>query len=158
MKRYRMANLIFTGAFFLFCFAAVLYVCRKNEGTALFYFLAQSCFIGCVADWFAVEAIFRNSLHLPRFRPLIPKNKERIVRQIHETVNKNLIKSEMFAAMIQKFSLTAFLENEYRSGNGTVRQFEKTAAFYTGRFLAGFAAKSKADARIRHLHCRRRCS
>ena len=95
MKRYRMANLIFAGAFFLFCFAVVLHVCRKNEGTALFYFLAQSCFIGCVADWFAVEAIFRNSLHLPRFRPLIPKNKERIVRQIHETVNRNLIKSEM---------------------------------------------------------------
>ena len=145
MKRYRMANLIFAGAFFLFCFAAVLHVCRKNEGTALFYFLAQSCFIGCVADWFAVEAIFRNSLHLPRFRPLIPKNKERIVRQIHETVNRNLIKSEMFAAMIQKFSLTTFLENEYRSGNGAVRQFEKTAAFYTGRFLAGFAADHRKE-------------
>ena len=52
----------------------------------------------------------------------------------------------MFAAMIQKFSLTEFIENEYRSGNGEIRQFEKTAAFYTGRFLVDFAADHRKEA------------
>lgn len=148
MKRYRMANLIFAGAFLLFCFAVILHICRKSEETALFYFLAQSCFIGCVADWFAVESIFRNSLHLPRFRPLIPKNKERIVRQIHETVNRKLIKSEMFAAMIRKFSVTACMENEYRTGNGVMKEWEKKAVFCTGRFLKGFAENHRKEAGV----------
>ena len=55
MKRYKTANLIFMGAFLLLAAAVMFRHFSDTEGGALFYFLAQSCFIGCFADWFGIE-------------------------------------------------------------------------------------------------------
>ena len=74
MKRYKTANRIFLASAILFGIAIGVHCFCENPLTGLFYFLAQSCFIGCFADWFAVEALFRNRLHLPLFKPLIPAN------------------------------------------------------------------------------------
>ena len=69
MKRYKTANRIFLASAILFVIAIGVHCFCENPLTGLFYFLAQSCLIGCFADWFAVEALFRNRLHLPLFKP-----------------------------------------------------------------------------------------
>ena len=76
MKRYKTANRIFLASAILLGIAMGVRYFYRDALAGLFYFLAQSCLIGCFADWFAVEALFRNRLHLPLFKPLIPANRE----------------------------------------------------------------------------------
>ena len=145
MKRYKTANLIFMGAFLLLAAAVMFRHFSDTEGGALFYFLAQSCFIGCFADWFAIEALFRNRLSIPGFQPLVPKNKETVIRRLQETVNGKLIKSDSFASMIQEFSISDFIENKYRKENSSVQNMERKGAIYIGRFFVEFLESHKQD-------------
>ena len=78
MKRYKTANRIFLASAILLGIAMGVRYFYRDALAGLFYFLAQSCLIGCFADWFAVEALFRNRLHLPLFKPLIPANREAV--------------------------------------------------------------------------------
>lgn len=142
MKRYRTANLIFAGSFLLFLLAVILRHWAGNLWTGVFYFLAQSCLIGCCADWFAVEALFRNRLHLPWFIPLVPRYRERIVGQLDEVVNQKLIRKEGISELIGKFSLTNFLEMEY---GGIGKSIEAGMARSIGRFFISFLSEHRTD-------------
>lgn len=95
MKRYQRANFLMAAAFLLFLvtFCLSRWSPWQNEAwLSVLYFLAQSCFIGCVADYIAVEALFRRPFHLPVGR-LIPKSRKRIIRKLGE-VNSTLLSRE----------------------------------------------------------------
>ena len=96
MKRYKTANRIFLSSAILLGIAMGVRYFYRDALAGLFYFLAQSCLIGCFADWFAVEALFRNRLHLPLFKPLIPANREAVLRRLQETVEGKLVGKETF--------------------------------------------------------------
>lgn len=85
MKRYKTANGI--------CFFSLLFLLFSlwlKEGspwqgtyeTDLVYFMAQSCCIGCAADFIAVEALFRK--HFLPIKPLVPANRDRIIQKVVE--------------------------------------------------------------------------
>lgn len=103
MKRYKTANCIFLASAILFVIAIGVHCFCENPLAGLFYFLAQSCLIGCFADWFAVEALFRNRLHLPLFKPLIPANREAVLRRLQETVEGKLVGKETFTDLLKNF-------------------------------------------------------
>lgn len=103
MKRYQRANFLMAAAFLLFLvtFCLSRWSPWQNEAwLSVLYFLAQSCFIGCVADYIAVEALFRRPFHLPVGR-LIPKSRKRIIRKLGE-VNSTLLSREN---MLKKWNL-----------------------------------------------------
>lgn len=114
MKRYKTANRIFLASAILFGIAIGVHCFCENPLTGLFYFLAQSCLIGCFADWFAVEALFRNRLHLPLFKPLIPANREAVLRRLQETVEGKLVGKETFTDLLKNFSLIQFIEKKQK--------------------------------------------
>lgn len=114
MKRYKTANRIFLASAILFVIAIGVHCFCENPLTGLFYFLAQSCLIGCFADWFAVEALFRNRLHLPLFKPLIPANREAVLRRLQETVEGKLVGKETFTDLLKNFSLIQFIEKKQK--------------------------------------------
>ena len=108
MKRYQRANFLMAAAFlfFLLTFCLSRWSPWQNEAwLSVLYFLAQSCFIGCVADYIAVEALFRRPFHLPVGR-LIPKSRKRIIRKLGE-VNSTLLSRENMLKKVETFS--AFL-------------------------------------------------
>ena len=142
MKRYKTANLIFLASAILFVIAIGVSCLYEDPSTGLFYFLAQSCFIGCFADWFAVEALFRNRLHLPFFKPLIPANREAVLRQFQKTVEGKLVGKETFTDLLKDFSLIQFIEKE---AEGSVKDIETNLARNGGELLLGFMEDHKKD-------------
>ena len=84
MKRYQTANRLFLASAILFGTAVILQHASPwsgSEAVSIFYFLAQSCLIGCCADWIAVEALFRRRFYLP-YKPLIPSNRDAVIRKL----------------------------------------------------------------------------
>ena len=142
MKRYKTANRIFLASAILFVIAIGVHCFCENPLTGLFYFLAQSCLIGCFADWFAVEALFRNRLHLPLFKPLIPANREAVLRRLQETVEGKLVGKETFTDLLKNFSLIQFIEKE---AEGSVKDIETDLARSGGELLLGFMEDHKKD-------------
>lgn len=109
MKRYQRANFLMAAAFLLFLvtFCLSRWSPWQNEAwLSVLYFLAQSCFIGCVADYIAVEALFRRPFHLPVGR-LIPKSRKRIIRKLGE-VNSTLLSRENMLKKWKIFPLPAW--------------------------------------------------
>lgn len=105
MKRYKTANGI--------CFFSLLFLLFSlwlKEGspwqgtyeTDLVYFMAQSCCIGCAADFIAVEALFRK--HFLPIKPLVPANRDRIIQKVVE-MNQSLLSSKNLLAKISRLSL-----------------------------------------------------
>ena len=105
MKRYRTANLI--------CFFSLLFLLvslwlkmgspwQGTYETDLVYFMAQSCCIGCAADFIAVEALFRK--HFLPIKPLVPANRDRIIQKVVE-MNQSLLSPKNLLAKISRLSL-----------------------------------------------------
>lgn len=142
MKRYKTANLIFLASAVLFGIAMRVRYFYEDPLAGLFYFLAQSCFIGCFADWFAVEALFRNRLHLPLLKPVIPAHRDSIIRHLQETVEGKLVGKETFTDLLKDFSLVQFIEKE---AEGSGKDLETNLARRGGELLLGFLEDHKKD-------------
>ena len=106
MKRYRTANLI---CFFSLLFLLVSLWLKMGSPwqgaywTDWGYFMAQSCCIGCAADFIAVEALFRK--HFLPIKPLVPANRARIIQKVVE-MNQSLLSPKNLLAKISRLSLT----------------------------------------------------
>ena len=142
MKRYKTANRIFLASAILLGIAMGVRYFYRDALAGLFYFLAQSCLIGCFADWFAVEALFRNRLHLPLFKPLIPANREAVLRRLQETVEGKLVGKETFTDLLKNFSLIQFIEKE---AEGSVKDIEIDLARSGGELFLRFMEDHKKD-------------
>lgn len=137
MKRYRTANLI--------CFFSLLFLLFSlwlKEGspwqgtyeTDLVYFMAQSCCIGCAADFIAVEALFRK--HFLPIKPLVPANRARIIQKVVE-MNQSLLSPKNLLAKISRLSLTELCLPWLTSHRESISQILATkGATYAVEFLS----------------------
>lgn len=136
MKRYKKANGILAFSFVFFLLA--LWLMEKSpwqaaSWTAWVYFIAQSCFIGCVADGIAVEALFRK--HGLPIKPLIPSHRERIIRKVGE-MNHSLLSRENLLAKVSTLSLTDLFLPWLTSHREFISQtLAKKGALYGVEFL-----------------------
>lgn len=137
MKRYTRANGIL--AFSLVFFLGALWMKQGNlwsEGTLgeWVYFIAQSCFIGCVADFIAVEALFRKPFGFP-IKPLIPANRARIIQKVGE-MNHSLLNRENLLAKVSTFSVTDAALPWLKERRESISQrLARSGAAYMGEFL-----------------------
>lgn len=138
MKRYRTANLI--------CFFSLLFLLvslwlkmgspwQGADWTDWVYFMAQSCCIGCAADWIAVEALFRKHSFFP-IKPLIPANRARIIQKVVE-MNQSLLSPKNLLAKISHLSLTELCLPWLTSHRESISQTLATkGATYAVEFLS----------------------
>lgn len=138
MKRYRTANLI--------CFFSLLFLLvslwlkmgspwQGADWTDWVYFMAQSCCIGCAADWIAVEALFRKHSFFP-IKPLIPANRARIIQKVVE-MNQSLLSPKNLLAKISHLSLTELCLPWLTSHRESISQILATkGATYAVEFLS----------------------
>lgn len=106
MKRYKTANGICFFSLLFLLFSLWLKEGSPWQGTYwadLVYFMAQSCCIGCAADFIAVEALFRK--HFLPIKPLVPANRDRIIQKVVE-MNQSLLSPKNLLAKISRLSLT----------------------------------------------------
>lgn len=105
MKRYKTANGICFFSLLFLLFSLWLKEGSPWQGTYwadLVYFMAQSCCIGCAADFIAVEALFRK--HFLPIKPLVPANRDRIIQKVVE-MNQSLLSPKSLLAKISRLSL-----------------------------------------------------
>lgn len=105
MKRYKTANGICFFSLLFLLFSLWLKEGSPWQGTYwadLVYFMAQSCCIGCAADFIAVEALFRK--HFLPIKPLVPANRDRIIQKVVE-MNQSLLSPKNLLAKISRLSL-----------------------------------------------------
>lgn len=137
MNRYKTANGI--------CFFSLLFLLFSlwlKEGspwqgtyeTDLVYFMAQSCCIGCAADFIAVEALFRK--HFLPIKPLVPANRARIIQKVVE-MNQSLLSPKNLLAKISHLSLTELCLPWLTSHRESISQILATkGATYAVEFLS----------------------
>lgn len=105
MRRYKTANGICFFSLLFLLFSLWLKEGSPWQGTYwadLVYFMAQSCCIGCAADFIAVEALFRK--HFLPIKPLVPANRDRIIQKVVE-MNQSLLSPKNLLAKISRLSL-----------------------------------------------------
>ena len=146
MKRYQRANFLMAAAFLLFLvtFCLSRWSPWQNEAwLSVLYFLAQSCFIGCVADYIAVEALFRRPFHLPVGR-LIPKSRKRIIRKLGE-VNSTLLSRENMLKKVENFSASRLVFSRLEKEENR-KSLERNLAEKAGTWFVSFVKAHKNDA------------
>lgn len=71
---------------------------------------AEAAMIGALADWFAVTALFRRPLGLPiPHTAIVPRNKDRIGRNLGEFVERNFLAPEVVRAKIAEVDIVEAL-------------------------------------------------
>lgn len=137
MKRYKTANGICFFSLLFLLFSLWLKEGSPWQGTYwadLVYFMAQSCCIGCAADFIAVEALFRK--HFLPIKPLVPANRARIIQKVVE-MNQSLLSPKNLLAKISHLSLTELCLPWLTSHRESISQILATkGATYAVEFLS----------------------
>lgn len=147
MKRYQTANRLFLASTILFGAAVILQHASPwsgSEAVSIFYFLAQSCLIGCCADWIAVEALFRRRFHLP-YKPLIPSNQDAVIRKLSAVSDSLIDKTGLLKGALGG-SVMELADREFFH-NGKAREAAESFLAREGaRFLTGLVSENKEKA------------
>lgn len=147
MKRYQTANRLFLASAILFGAAVILQHASPwsgSEAVSIFYFLAQSCLIGCCADWIAVEALFRRRFHLP-YKPLIPSNQDAVIRKLSAVSDSLIDKTGLLKGALGG-SVMELADREFFHNEKVREAAESFLAREGVRFLTGLVSENKEKA------------
>lgn len=147
MKRYQTANRLFLASTILFGAAVILQHASPWSGieaVSIFYFLAQSCLIGCCADWIAVEALFRRRFHLP-YKPLIPSNQDAVIRKLSAVSDSLIDKTGLLKGALGG-SVMELADREFFHNEKVREAAESFLAREGARFLTGLVSENKEKA------------
>lgn len=147
MKRYQTANRLFLASTILFGAAVILQHASPwsgSEAVSIFYFLAQSCLIGCCADWIAVEALFRRCFHLP-YKPLIPSNQDAVIRKLSAVSDSLIDKTGLLKGALGG-SVMELADREFFHNEKVREAAESFLAREGARFLTGLVSENKEKA------------
>lgn len=147
MKRYQTANRLFLASTILFGAAVILQHASPWSGSdavSIFYFLAQSCLIGCCADWIAVEALFRRRFHLP-YKPLIPSNQDAVIRKLSAVSDSLIDKTGLLKGALGG-SVMELADREFFHNEKVREAAESFLAGEGARFLTGLVSENKEKA------------
>lgn len=147
MKRYQTANRLFLASTILFGAAVILQHASPwsgSEAVSIFYFLAQSCLIGCCADWIAVEALFRRRFHLP-YKPLIPSNQDAVIRKLSAVSDSLIDKTGLLKGALGG-SVMELADREFFHNEKVREAAESFLAREGVRFLTGLVSENKEKA------------
>ena len=147
MKRYQTANRLFLASAILFGAAVILQHASPwsgSEAVSIFYFLAQSCLIGCCADWIAVEALFRGRFHLP-YKPLIPSNQDAVIRKLSAVSDSLIDKTGLLKGALGG-SVMELADREFFHNEKVREAAESFLAREGARFLTGLVSENKEKA------------
>lgn len=147
MKRYQTANRLFLASTILFGAAVILQHASPwsgSEAVSIFYFLAQSCLIGCCADWIAVEALFQRRFHLP-YKPLIPSNQDAVIRKLSAVSDSLIDKTGLLKGALGG-SVMELADREFFHNEKVREAAESFLAGEGARFLTGLVSENKEKA------------
>ncbi|GMB02238.1 DUF445 domain-containing protein [Pelosinus sp. IPA-1] len=103
MNYRNMANKILAFVFCLFLLSIWLrYVYRDVLFIEMFYTVMEAAFVGGVADWFAITAIFKKPLGFPWHTELIPRHRDRVILSIGDMIEQDLLSIKSIKQQVDK--------------------------------------------------------
>lgn len=108
MKKSKIANYILILVVILFL---VSYPFRDWFVGGMIYSLCCAAVIGGIADWFAVNALFRKPLGIPFKTEIIPRNREKILCALVDMVEDELLPPEVLKQQIGKYEITQNMDS-----------------------------------------------
>jgi uncharacterized membrane-anchored protein YjiN (DUF445 family) len=115
----------------------VSYALPRNWWSELLQAAAKAGFVGGVADWFAVTALFRHPLGLPiPHTAIIPAQKERLGRALGRFVANHVFTGDEVARVLGRIDLAGAVQR-YLSDPATARPAAAALAASLPRLLAG---------------------
>ena len=131
---------------FMAALTLATYAMPPGWWTELLQSAAKAGFIGGIADWFAVTALFRRPLGLPiPHTAIIPAQKERLGRALGRFVANHVFTAEETARVLARLDLAGVLER-FLSDPATTRPAAQTLAGLLPRLMA-----TVEDGRARRL-------
>ena len=107
-----------------------------GEWTDLLRAAAQAGFVGGIADWFAVTALFRHPLGIPiPHTAIIPKQKERLGRALGNFVANHVITPKEVAGVLARLDVPGILAR-YLADPASAKPAAATLAALLPRILA----------------------
>jgi uncharacterized membrane-anchored protein YjiN (DUF445 family) len=92
MNYKNIANKILALVFSLFLLSIWFrYIYRDVLVVEMFYTIMEAAFVGGVADWFAITAIFKRPLGFPWHTELIPRHRDRVILAIGNMIEQDLL-------------------------------------------------------------------
>ena len=135
MKNIKTANVILILSGLLLIPLFFLRLHTPSSALDAIFFLVQCVFIGSVADWFAVTALFRKPLGISFHTELIPRNRDKIIGGIRKAIEKKLLTRETAEMMVADLSVEnliySFMNNEERR----TRLIHQTAEMLAEKFM-----------------------
>lgn len=110
---------------YIFAFSSILYLAvfvgslyEQPWWYGALYWTVQSALIGSVADWFAVNALFRRPLSVSFHTELIPRNKDRFIEGISALVSERLLTTRQWNQLTKDISFVTLLDSFLCSPKG----------------------------------------
>lgn len=130
-NRYGQANLALAAAVFglvaSFPFSGTFIGGLVNSG-------CQAAMVGGLADWFAVTALFRKPLGIPFRTALIPRNRERIFRDLVDMVENQFLTPENIMQELGRYDFSTLLL-EYLEDRGGKEDIKRIVRKIGGELL-----------------------
>lgn len=118
MTMKRRANLVLTLAGILYAIVFILQLFIQASWMEAIYWIVQSALIGSVADWFAVEALFRKPLGFPYHTALLPRKKVALSEGIVTLVLERFVKLDQLQELLAKEEVVPRIDRYLRSDDG----------------------------------------
>lgn len=149
MRYKNLANRILAAVLALFALAVVLKIYYKGLlAVDLFYAMVTAALIGGIADWFAVTALFKKPFGFPWHTALIPRHRDKVIRQIADIVETQLLRVEYIKQRLDKVRFVSLLISWADSHGGKLflrllyaRHMEAALTGIDAHLLAGHAEK-----------------
>jgi uncharacterized membrane-anchored protein YjiN (DUF445 family) len=93
-------------------FVATLTVPEPSTFVLFLRAIAEAGMIGGLADWFAVEALFRHPLGIPiPHTALLPKSKNRVARNVGGFITEHFLKPDLIRTKLREMDVASALKN-----------------------------------------------
>lgn len=116
---YRVPNLILIASGIMYFLVLVYGLAYETSfWYAPMYWCLQSALIGSVADWFAVNALFRKPLGFSYHTAIITRKKASLVRSVADFVAKHLLSTNKIIVLIEKAPWLEWIEKIISSTEG----------------------------------------
>lgn len=110
-------------------FIATLFVPEPSTFVHFMRAVAEAGMIGGLADWFAVEALFRHPLGIPvPHTALLPKSKTRVARNIGDFIADHFLKPELIREKLKGADVASALQTWLAQENNARMVSEKLAS------------------------------
>lgn len=115
MRRARMAACVLAASA---VGAAASYPVSKSFWGGLLFSGCLAALIGGLADWFAVTALFRRPLGIAYRTEVIPRNRERLLREILVFVSEDILRPRNILRVVKRYNMAALLLRYFERDEG----------------------------------------